>query len=362
LVIFDNCNSRIATKDEPPGQVVMTATLKDIAREVGVSVTTVSRALAGYDDVAANTRQEVERVAQAMGYEPNITARNLQRQRTDTIALILPSANELRFSDPFFSELLSGIVEEMTQHGFNLNVSTTTADNENETYLKAIRSSRVDGFIIVRTRREDGRINLLREHNVPFVAFGRVEQGNDFHLVDEDGYLGIRQIMDHLVLLGHTRMACIAEPTHLTKSYHRLQGFLDGLRAHNLPHDPNLIIETNFRQRSGRQGALQLFDIPNPPTAIVACNDLLALGAINAAQERGLTVGKDVSVTGFDDILLAEYANPPLTTVHQPAQQFGHMMVKMLTKVINQEPIKEKQIIIEPPLIIRQSTGPVPRT
>lgn len=340
----------------------MTATLKDIAREVGVSVTTVSRALAGYNDVAARTRLEVKRVALEMGYEPNITARNLQRQRTDTIALILPSANELRFSDPFFSELLSGIVEQMAWHGFNLNVSTTTPDNENDTYLKAIRSRRVDGFIIVRTRRQDDRIKLLREHHVPFVAFGRVEQDNDFHLVDEDGYHGIRQIMDHLVALGHNHMACIAEPTNLTKSYHRVQGFFDGLSAHNLPHDPNFIIETNFRQRSGRQSAHLLFDMPNPPTAIVAVNDLLALGAISAAQERGLTVGKDVSVTGFDDILLSEYANPPLTTVHQPAQQLGRMVVEMLTKVIKGEQIEEKQIVIKPSLIIRQSTGPAPRT
>ena len=340
----------------------MAATLKDIAREVGVSVTTVSRALAGYNDVAASTRQEIERVAREMGYEPNITARNLQRQRTDTIALILPTANELRFSDPFFSELLSGIVEEMARHGFNLNVSTTTAVNENETYLKAIRSRRVDGFIIMRTRLQDDRIDLLREYNVPFVAFGRVEQDNDFHLVDEDGYAGIRQIVDHLVSLGHTRMACIAEPTTLTKSYHRVQGFLDGLAAHKLPHYLDLLIETHFRQRSGRQSALQLFDIPNPPTAIVACNDLLALGAISAAQEQGLTVGRDVSVTGFDDILLSEYANPPLTTVHQPAQQLGKMVVEMLTKVINREPVEEKQIVIRPSLIIRQSTGPALRT
>jgi LacI family transcriptional regulator len=340
----------------------MAVTLKDIARKVGVSVTTVSRGLAGYSDVASGTRQEIERVAHELGYEPNITARNLQRQRTDTIALILPAANELRFSDPFFSELLSGIVEEMALHGFNLNVSATTAVNENETYLKAIRSRRVDGFIIMRTRLQDDRINLLRDHNIPFVAFGRVEQDNDFYLVDEDGYTGIRQIMDHLVSLGHTRMACIAEPTTLTKSYHRVQGFLDGLTAHNLTCCPDLIIETNFRQRSGRQSALQLFDIPNPPTAIVACNDLLALGAISAAQERGLIVGKDVSVTGFDDILLSEYANPPLTTVHQPAQQFGRFVVELLTKVIKQEPIEEKQIIIKPPIIIRQSTGPAPRT
>ncbi len=338
----------------------MPATLKDIANKVGVSVTTVSRGLAGYNDVAANTRKEIERVAQELGYEPNITARNLQRQRTDTIALILPAANELRFSDPFFSELLSGIVEEMDLHGFNLNVSTTTAVNEHETYLKAIRSRHVDGFIIMRTRRQDERIALLKKHDVPFVAFGRIDGENDFHLVDEDSYVGIREIIDHLADLGHTRMGCIAEPTNLTKSYLRVQGFLDGLKAHGLPFHSDLLIETNFRQRSGRQSALQLLSMPTPPTAIVACNDLLALGAISAAQEQGLIIGKDLSVTGFDDILLSEYAHPPLTTVHQPAQQFGRLVVDLLTKVINQVPVESKQIIIKPSLIIRQSTGPAP--
>ncbi|WP_343390387.1 substrate-binding domain-containing protein [Candidatus Amarobacter glycogenicus] len=106
---------------------------------------------------------------------------------------------------------------------------------------------------------------------------------------------------------------------------------------------PDLIVESNFRQRSGRQSALQLLDRPTPPTAIVACNDLLALGAISAVQERGLVVGQDVSITGFDDILLAEYANPPLTTVHQPAQQMGGMVAQMLTKIINGEPIEQNQ-------------------
>ena len=335
----------------------MPVTLKDIAERVGKSVPTVSRALAGFEDISPRTRQEVQRVAREMGYEPNISARNLQRQRTDTIALILPAANELRFSDPFFSELLSGIIEVIAKHSFNLNISTPKTDTETETYLKAIRSRRVDGFIVVRTRRQDNRIDLLRQHKVPFVAFGRVEQSNDFYLVDEDGYLGIRQVVDHLVELGHTRMACIAEPTNLTKSYHRVQGYLDGLSAHDLPFDPALFIETNFRQRSGQQSAQYLLDLPNPPTAIVACNDLLALGAMRAVQERGLVIGRDVSVTGFDDILLAEYINPPLTTVHQPAQQLGGMVAEMLIKVINQEPLDEKQVVIKPPLIVRQSTG-----
>ena len=335
----------------------MPVTLKDIAQRVGKSVPTVSRALAGFNDISPKTRELVQRTAKEMGYEPNITARNLQKQRTDTIALILPSANTLRFSDPFFSEFLSGIVQYIAQFGYDLNISTTDLLDERETYLRHLRSRRFDGFIVVRTQRQDSRIELLQEHGVPFVAFGQTEHDNDHHLVDEDGRSGVRQIVDHLIELGHTRLACIAEPTNLTKSHHRVQGFIDGLAAHNLPFNPDLVIETHFRQRSGRQAANLLLDKPLPPTALVACNDLLALGAMRAVQERGLTVGHDVSVTGFDDILLSEYANPALTTVHQPASEMGSMVAQMLLSLIDGKPIEEKQVIIKPTIIIRKSTG-----
>ena len=335
----------------------MSVTLKDIAERVGKSVPTVSRALADFDDISPKTRREVQRVAREMGYEPNITARNLQKQRTDTIALILPVANKLRFSDPFFSEFLSGIVEQTTQHGFNLNISTDASGDVRETYLKYIRSHRVDGLIVIRTQRHDQRIELLREYNVPFVAFGRIEGNNDFHLVDDDDADGILQVVDHLAALGHTRLACISEPTNFTKTYNRVLGFRQGLEAHNLAYDPELIIESNFRQRSGQLATRQLLDGPDPPSAIVACNDLLALGAMGEAQGRGLVVGRDISITGFDDIVLAEYANPPLTTVHQSAQQLGTLVTKMLLKLINKEWIDEKQIILKPSLIVRQSSG-----
>lgn len=338
----------------------MPVTLKDIAQRVGKSVPTVSRALAGFNDISPKTRELVQRTAMEMGYEPNITARNLQRQRTDTIAIILPSANTLRFSDPFFSEFLSGIVQYIAKYGYDLNISTTDLEDERKTYLRHLRSRRFDGFVVVRTQRQDNRINLLRKHNVPFVAFGQIEADNDFHLVDEDGRYGVRQIIDHLVALGHTRLACIAEPTNLTKSHHRVQGFIDGLATHGLPFNSDLIIETNFRQRSGRQAANALLDRTNPPTALVACNDLLALGAMRAVQERGLTVGKDVSVTGFDDILLSEYANPALTTVHQPASEMGALVAEMLLNIIAGNPVQEKQIIIKPSIIIRESSGSLP--
>lgn len=335
----------------------MPVTLKDIAERTGKSVPTVSRALAGFADISPQTREAVRRVARELGYEPNAAARSLQKKRTDSLALILSSPRHLRFSDPFFSEFLSGAVEAAARHGFNLNITADALEDERETYLRHIRRRSADGYLILRTQRQDGRINLLREHGVPFVAFGRVEGDNDFHLVDEDGTHGIRQVVDHLIALGHTRLACIAEPLQFTKSFHRVRGFLDGLQAHALPADPSLLVEANFRQRSGKLSAQRLLDLPQPPTAIVACNDLLALGAVSAAQERGLAVGRDISISGFDDIVLAEIANPPLTTVHQPAHQLGTLVAEMLCRLVSGEPVLQKQVILQPAVVLRQSTG-----
>jgi LacI family transcriptional regulator len=338
----------------------MPVTLKDIAQEVGVSVTTVSRALAGYGDVSPATRRRVEAVAAALGFVPNTAARNLQRQRTDTIALVVPTSGDLRFSDPFFSEFLSGLVTATGDAGFALNITTDSQDDEHHTYLRLIRSRRADGFVLVRTRRDDPRIVLLQEAGVPFVAFGRVIGANGIHVVDEDDARGIRLMVDHLVALGHTRIGCIAEPDRFTKGYHRFEGYRQGLQAYGLPFDPALIVTTSYRQRSGREAAAQLLDLPEPPTAIIACNDLLALGAVGAVQARGLQVGRDISVTGYDNIPLAEHAQPPLTTVDQPAHQLGSLVAQMLIHVIRGEPIAEKQVILQPAAIIRQSSGPCP--
>jgi LacI family transcriptional regulator len=338
----------------------MTAvTLKSIAERVGKSVTTVSRALAGYDDVSDATRERVRQVALELGYEPNIAARQLQKQRTDTLALILPTFGP-RFSDPFFSEFLSGVGNEAAKHGFDLLVSTCApGDEEKETYLRNIRSRRVDGFIIVRTRRQDARIAILKEHDYPFAVFGRIEDGNDFPLVDEDCEQGIELVVNHLVELGHTHLACIAAPSDLMLAHYRLKGFINALKAHGLPVETELIIEGDMTQQAGRSVGARLLDMPRPPTAIVACNDLMALGAMTAAQERGLVVGKDIGITGFDDIPLAEHAHPPLTTVQQPVYQIGTMVSRMLIKVINGEEIAERQVILQPSLIIRQSSGPI---
>jgi len=335
----------------------MAVTLKHIAERAGKSITTVSRALAGYDDVSESTRKQVQQIAGEMGYEPNITARQLQKQRTDTIAFILPTFGP-RFSDPFFSEFLAGVGNESARHGFDLLVSTLPPGGEEEaTYLRKIRSRRVDGFIVVRTRRQDARIKILQEYGVPFAAFGRTEGNNDFSFVDENSEEGVQQVVNHLVNLGHTRLAWMGASSELMFAHYRSVGFVNALASHNLPVDENLMIEGDLTQRAGREIAGRLLDMSVPPTAIVACNDLMALGAISAAQERGLVVGKEISITGFDDIPLAEHSHPPLTTVHQPVYKIGTMVCDMLIKVINGQDQPLQQVVLQPSLIVRNSTG-----
>lgn len=339
----------------------MKVTLRDVAQRTGLSVTTVSRALNGYGDVAEETRQRIFEAALALGYTPNLNARRLKMQRAEAIGLILPSES-LRLSDPFFSVLLSGIVEQSAHYHLEVSVATPLPDEAQEAlYVRYMHSARVDGFIVLRVQREDARIRLLQESGFPFVAFGRTDGDNDFPVVDEDGAASVQLAVDHLVALGHTRIGCITEPLYLAKSYRRLQGYRQGLRAHNLPFDPTLVIEGNFRQRSGAQSAHQLLDLPQPPTAMVAVNDLLALGAMSAIRERGLRVGRDVSVVGFDDIVLAEFADPPLTTLYQPAYDMGTLLCRQLYAVINDEPLEPLHHIIHPYLVRRESTGPCPR-
>jgi LacI family transcriptional regulator len=336
----------------------MAVTLKDIAKRTGKSIPTVSRALGGFSDISPKTREEVQRVAREMGYVPNATALNLRKKRTNTLALILPTTRTLRFSDPFFSDFVTGVVDQAAQLNFNIHISHDALDDERQTYLSYIRSRSADGYILMRTQRDDVRVELLKEMNVPFVAFGRTEGDNDFYLVDEDGRTAVHQMVDHLVGLGHTRLGFIAEPLIYTKAYYRFQGYLDGLRANNLAVHDELIVESRFRQPSGHSAAIQLLDLPEPPTAIVTCNDLQAFGAMSAARERGLVVGRDISITGFDDILLAELASPPLTTVHLPAAHLGMLVTEKLVHLIANGSFEPKQTIVQTQLIIRQSTGP----
>jgi len=335
----------------------MPVTLQDIADRLGVSVATVSRALAGYDDVAPATRQRVLQAAQEMGYRPNIIARMLQKQRTDTIGFIIPTHGP-RFSDPYFSELLTGVGNKAAEQEFDLLVSTRAPGAEElKAYERMVMERRVDGLLVVRTRQQDQRIAYLIEQRFPFVAFGRSDLGADFPYLDVDGETGLRQLTQHLVGLGHRRIAYVSAPLDLMFASHRLEGYKEALVANSIPFDETLIAVGELTERSGYAAGRDFLTQDERPTAIIACNDLMALGVISAAQGLGLTVGHDVAVAGFDDIPLAEHSHPPLTTMRQPIYEIGQRICEMVICLLQGETLEERHVILEPQLVVRKSCG-----
>ncbi len=333
-------------------------TLKDLAANLGLSITTVSRALAGYSDVAAATRRRVREAAEEMGYVPDATARRLRTGRTDTIGFVIPTSGP-RFSDPYFSELLAGIGNEAARHNFDLLVSTCAPDTPEEeaAYRHKVEGHLVDGLLVVRTRVKDRRIEYLSRIGFPFVVFGRSDLDVDFAYVDEDGFRGLELVTQHLIDLGHTRLACIAPPPNLMFSVYRCRGLRATMERNNLRIEDDYYIASDLTQRGGFWAMNRLLDLPVPPTAVIACNDLMALGAISAAQKRGLVVGRDIAITGFDDIPLAEHSHPSLTTVRQPIYEIGRQICNMLIRLVRGEELEERHVLLEPELIIRESSG-----
>lgn len=338
----------------------MPVTLKDISQRVGVSVTTVSRALGGYDDVAEETREKVLHAANELGYYPSATARQLQKRRTDTIGFIIPTFGP-RFSDPYFSELLAGIGNETARHNFDLLVSTRSPDSKEEenAYRRLVDGRRVDGVLVVRTRAEDPRLSYLMQRDFPFVAFGRSQANEDFPYLDVDGQKGLLEAVQHLIDQGHERIAYISAPLNLTFATHRLTGYKQALQNAGLICDEELVVVGQLTEEDGYRAAHRLFSLSDPPTAIAVANDLMALGAMRAAHERGLDVGHDVAITGFDDIPLAAHARPSLTTVRQPIYDIGRRVCQMLIKVIKEETLAERHILLGPTLVIRESSGAI---
>jgi len=342
------------------GKVTM-ITIRDVAKRLNLSITTVSRALDGYDDVAEETRKLVVQTAQEMGYSPNRAARQLRRQHAETIGFILP-LEEMQLSDPFFSEFIGGIGDEVSKHNYDLLVSAASPGSDAETalYRRWVQAGKVDGFIIDRTRLYDTRIQYLAAQKVPFVSLERSLDPVDFTGIETDSRAAILEVMNHLIGMGHDRIAYVGACSTLKINHDRFEGYQDGLSAVGITPDPALVVRGDLTLAGGYSSAKELLDLASPPTAIVCINDLTAIGVMHALHDSGLFVGKDIAVSGFDDISDAAHTLPPLTTFEHPVYATACQLAKMLlTKVTGNEinEIMEKQVTIQPRLVIRPSTG-----
>lgn len=320
-------------------------TLKDIAVAVGKSVAAVSRALNNHDDISEETREYIKQVAREMGYAP-----------THTLGLILPALSP-RNSDPYYSELLAGIAATAAEREFDLLVSTCTPGQEEHwAYLRLVNSRRVDGVIVARPRWRDSRIELLLEKKFPFAVVGATNLPGNFLAVFEEAAEAAALIVEHLAEHGHERIALVNTPTDLFFSSEFLTGFQRAMRKAHLPINEDFLEESNFTQRDGYRAGQTLLSKAETPTAIITADDVVALGVMAAAQDQGLEIGQDLAVTGYGDILLSEYAQPPLTTIHRPTYGLGQQACRMLIGHLQGEKLETGQVVIKSSLVIRQSS------
>lgn len=332
-------------------------TIRDVAKRLNLSITTVSRALDGYDDVAEQTRQLVIQAAQEMGYTPNRAARQLRRQQAETIGFILP-ADMHQIADPFFSEFIAGIGDEAAAHNYDLLVSAARPDSADElaAYRRWVQAGKVDGVVISRTRLHDCRIQYLAEQKMPFVSMERSLDSFEFIGVEVDSYNGFLELMSYLTGLGHRRIAYIGGWPELKIDHDRFAGYQAGLASAEIMFDPELVVRKGLTSAGGYSAAEDLLFLKHPPTAMMCINDLTAIGAMHAASDKGLVVGRDLAITGFDGVVDSAHTQPPLTTLEQPVYAVARQLVQMLLAQVAGNKLLEKQIKLQPKPLIRAST------
>ncbi len=336
----------------------MSVTIRDLAQHLRLSITTVSRALDGYADVAESTRQRVIRTAAEMGYEPSYAARHLRRKRSDALGYILPTSSP-RFSDPFYTAFLTGLCDEAAVWQMDLMVTSVAPDSELERklYRRWAQSRRVDGMVLNRVRNQDWRIDYLRENQMPFVSLGRSPSAPDAPGVVVDERAGMQALVTYLAGKGHQRIGYIRPPSGLVIDTERTAGYQDGLAQAGLGYEDRLVRTGDLSEECGYQAAQELLSLGAAPTAIIGGNDVTALGVLRAVWEKGLRPGRDIAVAGYDGIKEGEYATPPLTTLAQPTYEIACMLVRLLVRLVRGEALVESSITLQPRLVVRESSG-----
>ncbi|MDH4255328.1 MAG: LacI family transcriptional regulator [Gammaproteobacteria bacterium] len=329
-------------------------TIRDIAELVGVHHSTVSRALSPVmrDKISPEVVQKVERAAKKLGYYPNLVASSLKQNRSFAVGVLIPD-----LMNPVFPPMIRGIQDTAEAAGYTvITANTDDEDAKERSALAMMRGRSIEGVIVATARRNDPTVEECIQSDIPFVLVNRTVDREDVNAVVSDEDFGIRSVLDHLVALRHARIAHVAGPQHTSTGYHRAKAFTDYLHAKNLPAD---LVETTskFTIEEGRRAVRSLLLRDNSLTAIIASNDLLALGCMDALHDMGVLVPEDVSVTGYDDILFLDRMHPALSTVAVPKYEMGAQATKTLLEIIGGNVSSPVVLRMQPRLMVRSSTA-----
>ncbi len=331
------------------------ANIKNVAQHAGVSITTVSHVVNGTRFVSDTARLRVEEAVRQLGYVPSAVARSLKHNSTRTFGMVIPNN-----SNPYFAEIIRGVEDRCFAAGYNVILCNSNDDAERQaSYLRVLAEKRIDGLVFVATGSDAVVRATLGDIKTPLVLLDREVAGmSNSDLVEVNHTVGGEIATRHLLELGHPRVACISGPPGLSPSSQRRAGWVQALEVAGVERKENDLARGDFTARGGYLAMQTLLKRKPRPTAVFVCNDLMAFGALTAAREAGISVPEQLSIVGFDDIDLAAFSAPPLTTVAQPKLQIGTLAAELLLERVETNRSEGRRVILDPQLKIRGSAAP----
>jgi LacI family transcriptional regulator len=332
------------------------ATIKDIAREAGVSTATVSHVINITRFVGEERRQRVLKAIRDLRYRPNAIARSLVKQRTHTIGVLISD-----ILNPFYTAIVRGIEDVTSRSGYNVILCNTDEDPEKERlYIRVLMEKRIDGLILSSAFQEGPHPLQDQFDEIPLVCVVRKIPGLQTDAVAGDNVGGAFKATEHLIGLGHRRIGLVCGPSGVSSGGDRLKGTLKALRDHGIPVDARLIRMGDFKPESGYRLTREILDVDDPPTALFVTNNQMTLGALRALEERGIRVPQGLSLVSMDDMEWSPFLDPPMTTVEHSPYGMGKKSGEMVLQRIGERDRKPRRIIFPSNLVIRKSTGPPP--
>lgn len=329
----------------------MKVTIYDVAKEANVSIATVSKVINNTGRISEKTRKKVNEVMEKLDYQPNLMASALMGKQTKTIGLLIPD-----LANPFFSELARSIEDRGHELGYNLVICSTDYQEEKENkYLTLLMQKRVDGFILASGFENLDKVEELIKENIPVAIVARDFPMFSVNAVALDDFMGGYQAASYLIKLGHKDIGVIA--SNVWSNRERIRGFKHALEEHNLKFREDFEYIKEINVEAGKLMANKYLNSANPPTAIFACNDLEAVGAIQAAKKLGLNVPEQLSVVGFDNTLIATIIEPNLTTIAQPIQNMGKEVMDLMVAMLKGEKKERTRLTLLPTIVERDSTA-----
>lgn len=332
------------------------AKIKDVAISAGVSPAIVSRVMNNDPTLVIRdeTRKNVLRIATKLMYKPSYLARGLRKNRSGLVGIML-----VDFANPFSSELYRAAQETLINNDIMCVFCETREKQDTSSILvKLLNDRQVEGLIIGTVKQKDPIINLLEELDIKYVMASRSSDNSTAPSVQCDFYKGMCLAMDHLIKLGHTHIAHISGHMETTPGLLRMKGYIDSLKKYGIPLREEYIVQADFFYESGGKAMSKLLMLKEIPSAVVGCNDVVAISALKAIQESGLTVPDDISVVGFHNIMYSNIITPSLTTVDTGTYETGRKAAEILIDLINGKEILNKNVLVDANLIVRSSTAP----